>query len=90
MWAVPFVSLWPKLETASRRCCQSPGKKQALPVSPVVCPLLRISSGRLERQEPLSHRVLVGFKLTHFIYCHAICLQGEGAEVSRTCRAPVP
>lgn len=50
--------------------------------SSCLCPAVHKLSGRLEQREPWSRHVLVGFKLTHFIYCHAICLQGEGSEVS--------
>lgn len=53
-------------------------------------PAVRKLSGRLEQQEPWSRHVLVGFKLTHFIYRHALRLQREGMEVRRTHRVPRP
>lgn len=54
-------------------------------------PAVRELSGQLEQQEPRSHRIPVGCKLGHFIYCCAVCLGvWSEAQMSRTCCFPSP
>lgn len=60
---VRHQGLWPA------PCCSSQVKRQCCPELQLSISYVHELSGRLEQRESWSCCVLVGFKLTHFIYC---------------------